>query len=626
MKRILLLLLALLLLCGCEKEPAPETTAEPTQAVVEATVEPTGYYDPESSLEQDTSGAVRCYPLNRSDCYGIAAMGEYLVVFSGSEVTTLTKLSGSNLYISAVANLDCAVYPEDPSTQVSEKGITYYDDFRRELVYLDSNLKEVSRVSLPEDTTGQPILSADRKTLYYCTDSALRAIDLDTGLDKLLRDMHFPYQSLDALHCGDTVLKCGVLDEYGNWYNLFISTETGETLYETQKEITLWTAGQNYFALCSDGSYQELLTGTGDQAPAALLCDSYQVTVEPLMDMSGVVTINSDGENCPTILDYFDLSTGKRTASLELPAQNYPWSFKCGADEQCVWFMCYDAQQETDTVCHWDLNMTPTGDETVYLDARRSPENPDLEGLAACAGTAEGLSQKYGVQILIWTDATACQPWDYTLTPEYQVPLIRHSLELLDQALANFPAGFLEEAAEGTDSGVIRICLVRSITGNPDADVLSDAGGLQFWDNNEDAYVALVLDWTLEQNLYHELFHIMENRVMSRCAAYDNWNDLNPEGFEYDYDYITNLWREDYSLLDGDAQAFIDMYSMSFPKEDRARIMEYAMMPGNEYCFASETMQAKLRQLCIGIREAFDLVDFQEALLWEQYLNEPLAP
>ena len=67
------------------------------------------------------------------------------------------------------------------------------------------------------------------------------------------------------------------------------------------------------------------------------------------------------------------------------------------------------------------------------------------------------------------------------------------------------------------------------------------------------------------------------------------------------------------------------MYSMSFPKEDRARIMEFAMTEGNAACFQSKTMQAKLKLLCQGIREAFGLRKSPETFLWEQYLNESLA-
>jgi hypothetical protein len=64
---------------------------------------------------------------------------------------------------------------------------------------------------------------------------------------------------------------------------------------------------------------------------------------------------------------------------------------------------------------------------------------------------------------------------------------------------------------------------------------------------------------------------------------------------------------------------------MSFPKEDRARIMEYASTPDNESYFATVTMQKKLKQLCLGIRKAFGLQKCTEEFLWEQYLDTPIA-
>ena len=64
---------------------------------------------------------------------------------------------------------------------------------------------------------------------------------------------------------------------------------------------------------------------------------------------------------------------------------------------------------------------------------------------------------------------------------------------------------------------------------------------------------------------------------------------------------------------------------MSFPKEDRARIMEYAMLSGNQELFRGQIMQEKLKTLCQGIREAYGLKKSSETFLWEQYLRKPLA-
>ena len=54
--------------------------------------------------------------------------------------------------------------------------------------------------------------------------------------------------------------------------------------------------------------------------------------------------------------------------------------------------------------------------------------------------------------------------------------------------------------------------------------------------------------------------------------------------------------------------------------------MEYACNPGNRDFFASEIMQKKLQTLCLGIREAFGLENYDQPLLWEQYLSQPLTP
>lgn len=64
---------------------------------------------------------------------------------------------------------------------------------------------------------------------------------------------------------------------------------------------------------------------------------------------------------------------------------------------------------------------------------------------------------------------------------------------------------------------------------------------------------------------------------------------------------------------------------MTYPKEDRATILEYAMLPDTAGYFTSETMQQKLGTVCEAIREAFGWEDDESIFLWEQYLAEPQA-
>ena len=89
----------------------------------------------------------------------------------------------------------------------------------------------------------------------------------------------------------------------------------------------------------------------------------------------------------------------------------------------------------------------------------------------------------------------------------------------------------------------------------------------------------------------------------------------------YDDSYITNQSRTDTTYLEGGNKYFIDLFSMSFAKEDRATIFEYACMPGNEDCFKTWAMQQKLKKICNGIREAYGLKKVETKFLWEQYIT-----
>lgn len=626
MKRFFLPVLALLLvLCGCAAQPEPTTLPTETTATEPApTEEPTGIYEAGSTLEEATNGAVRIYPLGQTGCIGTAHMGADFIIFSGAEMTSLTKLSGETLYVSAAVNLNCEISPSDPAVRVSEKGITYYDEWQNDLVFLDTHLKEVKRICLPDNICGVPALSTDRALLYYCTADALRCINLESGLDRLVKELHFRHQTPTALHCDDTVILCTVEDEDGTQRQLYISAETGQLLHDTLDNVDLRTQGPLYFATHQDGVYPEFLFGDSEHGPTLLIPHTYGSAAFPVVEAGGVVLVSQNHDTNTTQLDYYHLQNSKLTSSLTLKGLDPVFCFS--ATEQLVWFLRYDPEYGCEVLHRWDVTQTVGEDRVPRLSSRYTAEKPDYAGLAACRETADMLSDQYGVQILLWTDATTFQPWDYTLVPEYQVQVIQEELKKLEEFLSLFPEGFLKKAAERTASGRIQICLVRSILGNETVDgALQSAVGLQYWDDNTNAYLSLTVGQAqLIQHACHEMFHIIESRVMTACKAYDDWGDLNPKGFHYDYNYIANLDRSDSQWLDGKDRAFIDTYSMSYPKEDRARIMEYAMSPGNAHCFESETMQQKLRQLCLGIRMAFHLEKSAERFLWEQYLTEPL--
>lgn len=616
MKRLLLLFLTLLTLWGCGSPEEPTPTVEHIPTVTDAPTEPAGYYDPTHELEALTGGALQVFPLEHTEILSVVPTGNDLLVFTlENSAAWMTLLRGDQLYKAASAPVPSSFSPSSPSFHVSEKGIVYYDQDAGDLVYLDLQFREVSRLSLPEDIRGEPILSADRKSLYYLTEDSLREMDLDLGIDRLIRQMSVDVHYLAGLHCDDTILECRYQDGDRSRH-LFFQLSTGELIAEISEDLKLTTGSGLFFAQHQDGAYPEKLIGAEDGEIRMLHTPDYTAEVFPVLAQAALVAVTRETD--AVTLDYYRMEDGTRPYSLPLPG-NYEPTSAVHASGEALWLTLRDSEGP-DLLCRWDLTESAVEDDTVYIGPRRTADNPDTFRLAECAELASRISEKHGVEILTWTDATAVQPPDHILAPEHQPDIIWQYLTELDQALSRYPQGMLAVSEMG--DGKLRIGLVRSITGANMADSLS---GLQFRDEETgNAYVILQATDGLENRLHHELFHVLESRIFSLSKALDDWEDLNPGDFQYDYSYLYFAAREDRSLIEGENRAFIDHYSMTFPMEDRARIMEYAMVAGMEDCFASHTMQAKLRAICTGIRKAYGLTDTTQSLPWEQYLAEPI--
>lgn len=604
------LLILALLLSGCAREEPADETTEPGSTA--PSTEPAGFYAPGSQVEDQTAGAVHYFPLDRADVLGITLMGDDLLLFSGLERTTLTKLSGENLYVSDEEELDCSIYPGTGTVQVSPLGVSYFDFNTAEMVLLNTSLDEVGRVALPAEAVGSALMAPDRNTVYYTLDNEIRSLDVATGVHRLLRQFTYPYLNLDSLHCDGKVLRCTAESEDGTWLDVYISTETGGTLREMEESVGLTTTADSYFMVHLSGDMEELVFGTAEEEPQTLTADYFDFSTHPVLEMNAVVLSRMADSGLE--LDYFDLTSGKRTATLTLPGTAV-CAVAADPAESCVWLLTDDVGSYA--IYRWSPEQTLVHDDKVYSGTYYGGDTPDESYLEDCRDYAERLGQTYGVEILFGDEALTA-PAEHSFEPEYQAKIIYRELGRLELALSIFPEGFLREATGAQQRNALHICLVREIEGE------TESGSLQYWIGS-DAYVALTAGDNLEQNLYHQLAHVIDTRVMSVCAAYDKWSELNPADFEYDYDYAANTQRTGGEYLEAGNEAFIDVYSMSFPKEDRARIMEYAIAEGNAQYFQSEIMQKKLALWCSGIREAFGLEESTETFLWEQYLQEPLA-
>ena len=191
--------------------------------------------------------------------------------------------------------------------------------------------------------------------------------------------------------------------------------------------------------------------------------------------------------------------------------------------------------------------------------------------------------------------------------------MLADMLQTLENVIVRFPDGFLKGSLA---KGNIHFALVRSIS--------SDRGAVQFYENG-DAYILVAATGNVEANILHGIGYIIDSHVLGNSRDYDTWKSLNPRDFDYDYGYANYKNHEDSDYLTDEYRAFTDAFAMTFPHEDRCRLFVYAMMEDNASVFANDTMQAKLKRMCQGIRESYEYEKDGNTYPWEQYLNTSLA-
>lgn len=608
MKHFIAALLCCLLLCGCGAEQPPEAADSSTEPSTFATA-PEGLYDAGSVLEQKYGGGVRSYPLNLSDARGMIPFGDGLLIFTGDETTNLILLTGENLYPEASTGLDFFLDSRDPSLVVGGSALSYYDPVTRETVVLDTGLKIVSRITAPEGLIGKPVLTQDRNLLYYCTETSLRVWDLESGIRRTIKEMAYPGQTVAGLHWGETIVHCQT--DAGN---LFLSAADGHLVQEYDGAITLVSTDSTFSAAVTLG-LNPMLVYRCAGASQLLLPETLDGEYYCLSGGLGAVRVWTPSEN-QVELEYYDLTSGLRSSVLRLDTTYHPDAAARLGD--FVYILTFDDTYGCSTVYRWDIAALATNDAAIYAGAYAGEDASLREELALCRQYAQELGARYGIEILVGPEAAATEPWDYYLEAELQPALIERELELLEQRLANYPGTILADTA--ADFTSLKLCLVRSITGSAESGSLDAATGVQFLEGT-DAYVVIAGGQYAQQALYHELFHAMETHILNNSIAFDQWEKLNPAGFDYDYSTSATEARDAGIYLQPEHRAFIDRYSMTFPREDRARILEYAMLDGNRQLFEAPILQSKLQAICDGIREAYGLKKSEERFLWEQYLQ-----
>ncbi len=273
----------------------------------------------------------------------------------------------------------------------------------------------------------------------------------------------------------------------------------------------------------------------------------------------------------------------------------------------------------------------------VYLWDYRLENSAPMEGYSAfddssadilIAECAVRMQDKFGVVPYYWEGPLETELFDYRMEPITDRITLLSMMERLEECFAMFPDGFWREIPGAEKDGVeIYVCKEFHRLQNY---MIEDASAVV---NISGPAVSMAIcskyDANLEQTFVHETMHMMEQRLGEYSAANDlglleYWFDeLNTNKYPYLNSYTDgdgrNLEETGGTFRDDPDEAwFIDAYSRTFYKEDRARVLENLYV-GNKYYFNSPHLRAKADYLCAVIRAAFPSVAAcKEPVLWER--------
>ena len=281
-----------------------------------------------------------------------------------------------------------------------------------------------------------------------------------------------------------------------------------------------------------------------------------------------------------------------------------------------------------DTLLFWDMSVPVSGEDLMLIAAYEDTERGDTELSAEVLNRVEKIANTYGVDVFVG-DLARTSAAEYNMMQETNEGYIMTGLDALESACSKYPDGFMKQLLYGNQKSLeFHLTGAFSLKEYPEGDVngFTSYIGLACEDEGKNViFVDITMAGSIEQTIHHELMHIINGKLsfdamIREGALYseEDWVALNPDGFSYVED---KFYLPEGIYSDGYDSYFIDIYSRTFAKEDRARIMEYAMVDA-DWAFSSAVgRREKLAYLCDCIRDAFDTNGWPEQTYWEATLE-----
>ncbi len=350
MKRILLLLLAVLMLTACGKTPQDEsadTEAPPTTMPTEPEPEPTE--PPELWMPEETTDAVMAYAPQWEGC-SILPLEDGVLMFVPEEgQTRVMRLEGESLMMTAETVVEGATEPACWKA-VTQGGFSCYPGQGNSVYFYDSTLKLTKTVSLPGETVQNACVPSDASVVYYSTGADLMIYDMTTELTRPLRIGGEGVKTIVGLSDEDTLLMYNTAFPERTEFCV-VSTADGQMVQTVSKDPVWIADGTRYYVLVAENHLQYAPYG---QRKWELTLSETGLIADVMPTNTRVLAV--DG----TTVNLYDLQTGKRVATLALPEETTQVAATFATDGAKVWI------QTQERVYLWDPAMSPANDYRTY--------------------------------------------------------------------------------------------------------------------------------------------------------------------------------------------------------------------------------------------------------------------
>ncbi len=570
------------------------------------------WYIPNERIEQGLQQKLMIYQENLLVCGSF-----YENDSSVLKLTVISRETGAVLHENSISGIDIS------DVQVCGDLIAVTDWSDGDIILLDNELNITEEYQVEAESCAIYLNSDATKVYCFTQNNGIRITDIETGDVEVL--LEHALGLFGNSRCGDSVtisytdrdtqLEVREIVDLTKGTVMKVPFEGAFTTIEYSDEI--WLAG----ILGEDNTYYLGRTERPNEFKAHGEYSMVSMLSAPTRIMS---SYDVNGTSFMTLYgaDGIFLSECKLAIEGGIMSGTPVWVHEDGG----YYFIVTDPTGK-DMLLFWNLATPIAGEDLKLKSVYDGEQEPGTVVSEALYDRALELSDVYGVDIKI-AEQAAVEINEFAMNQEFDEGYISSGLDSIEAVLSAYPEGFMEQLLYGTQIE-IEFNLVGSIINTTMTEdslgFTSFVGAASEQEGKSVIAVDITTTGSLEQTLYHEIMHLIENKLefdakIREDAVYseEDWLAFNPEGFVYAESYNDipmDVYNGEYESW------FVDLYSRTYSKEDRARIMEHAMA-GNDWMYsASPGRLAKLEYLCECIRDAFDTTGWPEKTIWEETLE-----